>query len=206
MKVLLLEHGTTAETAVESRLEEAGHDVVRCHEPDRPAFPCRGLLDEGHCPLDGQSVSVAVDVSPAPEEYPEHNDGVTCALRHDVPVVLTGEVPDESIAALASAFAAPRDVAAAVELAAQAPLRHPSEAATFALRDTLGRHGLAEVMATAEVRRDGSCLSVTLDVDAPLTAAVKQAAAVRVLAAVRALHPHASKVGVGFRRRPEATD
>jgi hypothetical protein len=206
MKVLLLEHGTTAETAVESRLEEAGHDVVRCHEPDRPAFPCRGLLDHDRCPLDDQSVAVAVDVSPAPDVYAEHNDGVTCALRRDIPVVLTGDGPEQPMFELAAAVAEPGDVVSAVELAAHAPLQRPSEAATAALRDTLDRRGLAAVTASAEVRRNESCLSVTLDVDAPISAAVEQAAAVRVLAAVRAIHPHATKVGVGFRPRPDATD
>jgi hypothetical protein len=201
MKVLLLEHGTTPETAVETELGDAGHAVVRCHEPGQPAFPCRGLRRGGRCPLDGDSVAVAVDVSPARAEYPEHNDGITCALRRSVPVVVTGDLADDAMLELADAVAPRGELVAVVEHAAHAPVLRASEVATDALRDTLTRHGIRGIDASAEVRRDGPSLSVTVDVDAPLTPAVRQAAAVRVLAAVRSLHPHTSKVGVSFRPR-----
>src|SRR5258708_40374596 len=32
-------------------LEASGHDVLRCHEPGQPAFPCNALRPGGVCPL-----------------------------------------------------------------------------------------------------------------------------------------------------------
>jgi hypothetical protein len=198
MKVLLLEHGTDVETGVERALADAGHEVVRCHQPGAPSFPCLGLRDGGVCPLDDGLVAVAVDVAPSPDVYPEHNDGVTCALRRNIPLVVAGDAPDETTASLATAVTPTGHVVDAVETAAHATARRPTMAATSALRTALDGHGMEGVGASAAVHRDGANLAVSLDVDGPLSNTVKQAAAVRVLAAVNRVEPHAAKVGVSF--------
>src|SRR5215831_9597160 len=91
MRALLLESDAHAGAHVERALESAGHTVVRCHEAGGPAFPCRALSDPGSCPLDAPGgVDVAVvfrHPHPKPTAY---EDGVTCALRRDVPVVIAG--------------------------------------------------------------------------------------------------------------------
>jgi hypothetical protein len=91
MRVLVVESDRDTCDAVVEILEDAGHDVARCHEHGLPAFPCNSLID-GECPVhDGGGVDVAVTVRrhvhPAPMPL---EDGVTCALRRHVPVVLVG--------------------------------------------------------------------------------------------------------------------
>src|SRR2546426_12358714 len=46
-------------------LDDAGHRVLRCHEPGQPAFPCNALREGGTCPLDvGFDVVVTVRARP----------------------------------------------------------------------------------------------------------------------------------------------
>lgn len=70
-------------------LEESEHEVVVCHDRDEPVFPCKAF--RGECPLDEASVDIAVVVRnhawPRPTPF---DRGVTCAVRQEVPVVVTG--------------------------------------------------------------------------------------------------------------------
>ena len=55
-----------------------------------PAFPCSALTDDG-CPLRRNIVDVALTVRQRPRSQPApQEDGVTCALRTHVPLVVAG--------------------------------------------------------------------------------------------------------------------
>ena len=89
MRVLVSEANPDAAAAVVEQLAEAGHDVVRCHAEGAPAFPCSGLAGAG-CPVeDGVDVAVTVRTHPRSTPAPTE-DGVICALRRRVPVVVAG--------------------------------------------------------------------------------------------------------------------
>ena len=115
MRVLVLEGEPGAAGEVERRLRAAGHEVVRCHEPGLPLFPCVGLSD-GACPLDGPRVDVAVTVrghvrpSPALTE-----DGAVCALRAGIPLVMAGRTVLNPFAPWAAADVREADVVEACE-------------------------------------------------------------------------------------------
>jgi hypothetical protein len=91
MNVLLLESDAHAADEAAARLRAAGHQVERCHEVGLPAFPCNGLLDGGECPLDRGPIEVALVVRSHPWPRPSTlEDGVVCALRRGVPLVVAG--------------------------------------------------------------------------------------------------------------------
>jgi hypothetical protein len=130
MKVLVLESHRGASTTASALLEGAGHTIVRCD--GRHGSPCRGLDDDGDCPLDGDDVSVAVVAhaggSLAPAEH-----GALCAARRRVPLVSTGYLGGETpFGGLASASGA--DLVARCEEAARSGGRH----ADAVRRDLLG--------------------------------------------------------------------
>ena len=188
MKVLVLESDPGAAATAVEQLEAAGHRVVRCHEPGTAAFPCAGL-DVGGCPLDGEPVDVALTVRAHPHSRPTPlEDGVTCALRHKVPVVVSGRTlldPFERY----GAESADDDVVEACEAAADAVRPEHSAIATRALRDTLEHAELPHEGALGTVRRVQGRLSVTLSVPPDAPASVRDTAAVRATGALRAFDP-----------------
>jgi hypothetical protein len=91
MRTLLIESLPGCGRAVEDRLRGAGHDVLRCHAPHEPTFPCRALTTG--CPLEepaGIDSVVAVRTPTEPDQAVSEM-GITCALRRSVPVVVVGE-------------------------------------------------------------------------------------------------------------------
>ena len=92
MRVLVVESDRHAADSAVTDLQSAGHHVVRCHEQDLPAFPCNALCDQGTCPLDSEGgVDVVLDYRTRPYPRPTaFEDGVSCALRHHVPLVIAG--------------------------------------------------------------------------------------------------------------------
>jgi len=90
LDVLLLEshHGAGLDAA--DQLTAAGHRVHRCHDHRSKGYPCVGMSPAGDCPLDGP-IDVALDVrqhiTPRPTPL---EDGVTCAAREGVPIVIDG--------------------------------------------------------------------------------------------------------------------
>jgi hypothetical protein len=198
MEVLLLEHGEAGELDIERSLTDAGHKVVQCHAPGEPAFPCKGLTDPGSCPLDAGPVAVAVDVGPPAAVVPEHNDGFTCALRRDVPVVSVTDEPDPTVVPFIASSVRPEDVVEAVAAAAKAPLPEHTKVAHEALVDTLERHGFASGGSWAQAARSGSGVVIRLASGEPVPTSIQQSAAVRVLGAVNRIDRDASTVSVGF--------
>ncbi len=93
MDVLVLETEPGSADWTTDELTDRGHRVSRCHEPGRPAFPCRALEGQGPCPLSDPGIDVAVTVRAHPGTRPSpREDGVACALRARVPVVVAGRV------------------------------------------------------------------------------------------------------------------
>src|SRR5690349_19225505 len=92
MRALLLESDPRRGTEVEQALVSAGHTVLRCHEPGQPSFPCVGMADPQSCPLDSPGgVDVAIVHRAHPHPRPtSFEDGVSCALRRKIPVVVAG--------------------------------------------------------------------------------------------------------------------
>ena len=92
MRVLVVESDRGAADHAVSDLEGAGHQVARCHEPGRPAFPCNALCEGESCSLDsGGGVDVVLDYRLHPYPRPTAlEDGVVCALRRHVPLVVGG--------------------------------------------------------------------------------------------------------------------
>src|SRR5437763_17150165 len=85
LRVLLVEADHGAGEQTERDLVAAGHEVVRCHEPSEPAFPCRALRVGARCPLEETPVDVAVTVrSRVRVQQQPLEQGVTCALRRHI--------------------------------------------------------------------------------------------------------------------------
>ena len=73
-----------------SSLESAGHRVLRCHEPGRPAFPCNALTPEGICPLDVGFDVVVTMRGHALSPPPAGEFGVVCGLRAGAGLIVGG--------------------------------------------------------------------------------------------------------------------
>jgi hypothetical protein len=195
MRVLVLESERHAADAAITRLEEAGHEVVRCHEPAWRAFPCVGM--HGDCPVEeGVDASVVVRNRgyglPSPFE-----DGARCAARHGVPIVVVGDAATNPFEAWTAAHTGVDAVAGAVEAAATGPIPHLSAAATDALHVFLAHEGL-EGEARADVHRTGGGLTVDLHVAADLDRVLAEQAALRVMAAVRRIDTTSPRVDVAL--------
>lgn len=198
LNVLVLESDHGAADVARRDLEEAGHNVLRCHEPGHAAFPCNALNGEG-CPLESTPVDVTLDVrlhartQPTPLE-----DGVRCAIQQHVPLVVAGPNVLDPFAEFATVSVAREDdLVGAVERAARAPLAEHSEAAARAVREVLDRRELRTVARIEVHRRHGSLL-VDISGLSGLDQATKDVAAVRIVAALRALDSHARGIDVRY--------
>src|SRR5688500_13217404 len=153
LRVLLTETDKGACDPVAQRLEAAGHEVLRCHEPGAPAFPCVGLADESGCPLEGSvDVVVAVRARPHPKPTPLE-DGVTCALRSHVPLVVSGNDGLNPFEEWTRIAADQDDTVEAAEWAAHAPLIGPTRTATSEAQRMVGLLGHEAHGVEAVVRR-----------------------------------------------------
>jgi hypothetical protein len=199
LNVLLLESEPGAALVARDELETAGHNVRYCHEPGGPAFPCSALLEGHTCPLEGEAIDVALDVRRHPGSQPTlREDGVMCALREHIPVVIAGAPALSPYADYASATRDRNfDVVETVERMAGATLERHTTAAASALHDVLERRGIARTPDVA-VRRLRGALLISVSGADPLDVPTKSMAAVRMTAAVRALDAHARGVDVVF--------
>jgi hypothetical protein len=197
MEVLVVESEPRAADSAIGQLEALGHQVKRCHEPEAEAqsFPCVGLAS-GHCPLEEDAIDVVLTVrghahlNPTPLE-----DGITCALRRRVPVVIAGRTDPNPFEAFGTTVAE-RDISSVVERVASNPLNDYATVALKALDWTLGFRGLSVADADAAVTRVGRGLRVALQLPAGASKLVCSMAAVRVTGALRTFDPHASYIDV----------
>lgn len=198
MDVLLLETDVDRGHDVAGHLAVAGHRVWRCHDHGAPAFPCRALTT-GTCPVEDPGVDVAVTVrrpyavDPTPTE-----DGVSCALRARIPVVVAtaGENPFGEYAA---AVIADADVVDECERLLAAPSPRHSAVASEALGRALARHAPPTASgppSAATVYRSAAGLRVELDGLAHLDGRTRGMVVTRVVAALRAFDQAAPTIDV----------
>src|SRR3954451_11496602 len=92
MRVLVVESDRHAADAAIAELREAGHEVGRCHESGLPVFPCNALCEGAGCSLDTRDgVDVLLDYRAHAHPRPTPlEDGVSCAARRCIPVVVAG--------------------------------------------------------------------------------------------------------------------
>lgn len=172
------------EAAVPLRRE--GHDVVACHDGGAAAgrWPCVAV--EGACPLDG-AVDVAVVLSRDVHRPPE---GVSCAVRHRVPLVVGGPAPVSLLPYADVIVDDPAlDLTDALDGAVAAPRPVLSTAATDAVAGVAERTGLAADV-HAEVYRRGRDLDVVVRGLSGEMAAERARCAQAAFAAVRDAVPN----------------
>jgi hypothetical protein len=196
MRVLVVESDRGAADSVVTDLQGAGHRVARCHEPDLPAFPCNALCDGGTCSLDtNEGVDVVLDyrLHPYPRPTP-FEDGVSCALRRHVPLVVGGTSTLNPFAKWTTAVADDDAVVTACEDAVDAPrdllAASVREAATAVLGD---------VPLDVTVRRVGARLKATIVIPVGCDE-VEGSLAVAVAGVLRARDPWIGGIDVAVRR------
>ncbi len=199
LNVLVLESDRGAATEAVADLEAAGHTVLRCHDGQTPAFPCRALTDDG-CPLRQNVVDVALTVRRRPRSQPApQEDGVTCALRTHVPLVVAGATMLNPYETLAAEIADdPSDVVAACERAAAAPLRAHTDRALRTLATVFEKNEVRNATARVVVYRSHGRLRVEVTAANALPQPIQNLAAVQIVAALRALDPDARGIDVSF--------
>jgi hypothetical protein len=200
LRVLVVESERGAADDAEGQLAAAGHTVVRCRERGAPAFPCKGVAEGHHCPLDEGVVDVALDIRPRPRSQPApQEDGVACALRRHVPVVVAGSAllnPYDGYASEVVPTTA--NLVDVCEKTASAVLREHSRVAARALRICLERRGI-HAMPLVAVRRRHGALLVSVSGATHVDASTKSMASVRMSAALRELDRAARGIDVVFR-------
>ena len=197
MRVLVVESDRGAADHVVSDLQGAGHQVARCHEPDKPAFPCNALCEGGACSLDSSGgVDVVLDYRLHPYPRPTAlEDGVICALRRHVPLVVAGSSVLNPFSKWTTDVVHDDDTAVWVcEEAVGAPHEGLAEAARFAAKTIMGTTPL-----DATVQRVGSRLKATIVIPDDCDE-IEGALAVAVAGALRARDPWIGGIDVAVRR------
>lgn len=197
MRVLLVEGQIGEADQAEEVMVRSGHEVSRCHEPGAASFPCNGLLS-GDCPLEHEAIDAAVLVrTDLADTRTPREDGVRCALRRHVPLVLAGDVGGSPYADWATESTDDiEELPAALERAGSALLGRHTRAARRSLQSVLVQHDLDPEGAEAEVYRSGNQLMVRLHPPVEVSKQVSEMAAVRAAGAIRDVDPYASKVDV----------
>ncbi len=196
MDVLVMESDPGAAQSAVDDLEAAGHRVHWCHVPGGAPFPCAGLATDT-CPLEREAIDVVLTVRrhvfPRPSTT---EDGVVCALRRRIPVVVTGRTllnPFEDFGAVP----AEGDPVKACETVAAAPLSGHGEVASRVLADLFELHGLPEESGDVVVRRVDGRLKATLRVSSSVPDSIRKVAAVRITGALRTYDPYVAGIDVG---------
>lgn len=205
MRVLVVESDRRAADGAVAELRGAGHHVMRCHETDLPAFPCNALCGDGACPLEEDAgVDVIVDYRTRPYPRPTpYEDGVSCALRHHVPLVVAGTSALNPFFKWTSAVAATEtDVVAACEEAMEIPIAHLATPALAEVRRRLRlQPGVAEATDVIVRRSKGGQLDAIVRVPDEADE-VEDELAVAVAGVLRAHDRYAPRVNVAVERHP----
>ena len=199
LNVLLLENEPDVGRRTREELEANGHTVVGCHERGAPAFPCNGIAAGHECPLDAKIVDVALVVRAHESSVPTpREDGVACAIRQHVPLVVAGRTrlhPYEGYAT--EVLDGTMGAVEACERTAAAPLTKHTFIAARSLHETLDRRGVAATPAVTVLRRQGALVVRVTGADG-LDSGAKGMAAVRMMAALRAFDHDARGIDVTF--------
>ena len=125
-----------------------------------------------------------------------YEDGVSCALRHHVPLVVTGKTLLQPFEGYATEIADTDELVSRVEELAAAPLaRHSAEATAEAVR-VLESMGASTEAVEVEVRRRGGSLKAEMQVPVDTPTRVVELAGIRVAGVLRAIDPYARTVDV----------
>jgi hypothetical protein len=199
VNVLVTDSERGAGDAAREQLIAAGHTVLSCHEPDAAAFPCKALDGSGECPLDTATVDVALAVRSRIRSQPAlQEDGIACALRRHIPLVVAASPILNPFEDYATAVVdSDTDIVDACVRAANAPLRVHTDAAARALRDVLDRRHINASPLVTVTRRDG-VLHVDVQCADSIDRAARSMAAVRMTSAVRAIDRSARGLDVVF--------
>jgi hypothetical protein len=187
LEVLVVESERGASQAVIDDLETAGHRVHRCHDPGRPTFPCNGLDATSSCPLDVAAIDVAVTVRGVPRSQPAVlEDGLTCAIKHHIPVVVSGRTALHPYEGYAAETVPVGEVVAAVERATKREMPEHQITARAALDVALRQRGLSPGSGDVRVERRMRGLHATVELPPDLDSRDFDMVAVRVMGALRA--------------------
>jgi hypothetical protein len=199
MDVLMLETEPGAANSAIEELGDRGHQVFRCHEPGSPAFPCRALEGRGPCPLADPGIDVAVTVRDHPGTRPSlFEDGVACALRAQVPLVVAGRATLNPYEDWAEEVVEDGDVVGACERVAARPSRAHTRVAQRALRDVLRRRAGSARGAEVAVWRNPGGLRVRVDGLDTFEHSVRELASVDVATALREFDPQIPKIDISL--------
>jgi hypothetical protein len=207
MRVLLVESDRHAADRAIADLRAAGHEIVRCHEADLPAFPCNALCDGGACPLDSdRGVDVVLDYRAHPYPRPTaYEDGVSCALRREIPVVVAGASALNPFDKWTSAIASSDSVVEPCERAATAPIENLVTLARAKVRQLLADDPAVADDSDVIVTRDAGRLEAVVLL--PETAAeLEGPLAVGVAGAIRTRDRWTPRIDVCVRRVPATND
>jgi hypothetical protein len=203
MRVLLVGSAGASVARADEHLRGAGFEVERCHAPGAPAFPCAGL-ESGTCPLEQEPVDVVVAARDHSAPRPTlAEDGVTCALRRSIPLVVAGRGPNPYEAWTSESVDDLSGLVPACERVVTQPLPRHSEVATASLVGGLERtDGISEQDArdaVATVWREHGRLRVALR--APRLAAREQSSLVAKIAGdLRAFDPYAPTIDIAWEK------
>jgi hypothetical protein len=126
-RVLVVGTDDWAADRAAASVEQAGLDVLRCHESGQPTFPCNAFNPGRTCPLDA-GFDVVLTVRARPSREPEPGEvGVVCALRTGRPLVVAGVTMGNPFSKVATAVVAEGgDAAQACRIAAESRAADPS--------------------------------------------------------------------------------
>ena len=197
MKVVLAGSAGPVDDPVIAALREGGAEITSCHHPDDGTM-C--TMVAGHaCPMDAHA-EVAVVPLLAAGAAPHQADGVGCAVRSSVPVVVVGRGAPGPFGAIAAAVAdGPDDVVAVCRTAIDgATMAHTRVAqdALDARTDSLGIDPEAASALVASVRRNETGLRLEIRTNGKLEPRTGERLGLQVLAAVRAFDPRAKGVSL----------
>ncbi len=188
MRILVTETHAEAALPATRQLIEAGHEVVRCRADAGPAFPCAGL-EPGGCPIEG-GIDVAPTVRSGPPPQPTaREDGVVCALRRHVPLVVAAPPGPNPFEGWSTVAVDDRDLVAACEQAAASDVARLSDAARAEARRFLAKRGYDVEGVDVLTRRSAHELKVQITLPDGLSGPEADAVAVSVADAVRSLEP-----------------
>ncbi len=200
MRVLVVEKEAGLAETVVAELTLAGHEVVRCDDPQNAGHLCNGLPGGTGCPLEQHPIDVTVAVR---DEFggptSDREAGVRCSLRKVVPVMVVGNLAGASYRGWVDEVAASSDSGLAERVSALGAEGFDGlrAVAQEEVRKVLVTHGHPVGRITADVHRDDDRLVIKVLVEGAVDPTVARMAATRVMAAVPAARPGFSRVDIG---------
>lgn len=195
MRILVTETDAEAAVPAERQLVAAGHEVVRCRADDGPAFPCAGL-EPGGCPIEG-GIDVALTVRAGGSDQPSpREDGVVCALRRHVPLVVAGPSGPNPFEGWATVTVDEADLVAACEAAAAADVERLSAVARDEAVRALERRGHEAAGVDVITLRSAHRLKVEVAMPEAVSDREADAVAVAVADRLRAVEPTIAVIDV----------